>query len=133
MSDTNDFPDQAQFVGSLDQLKQVTSKGIEFWYARDLQDRLGYSRWESFSDVIARAGVACESAGVNAGNHFQGITKKVSTRLDAGGLTFKKAAIEQGEDKQDDLSLQNIERRLRRHYTVGSTLRNQGRIRPRRS
>lgn len=29
--------------------------GIEFWYARELQECLGYARWENFAVAIGRA------------------------------------------------------------------------------
>ena len=32
--------------------------GIEFWYARELQGLLGYSKWENFEQVIAKAKIA---------------------------------------------------------------------------
>ncbi|PQJ76802.1 hypothetical protein [Polaribacter glomeratus] len=34
---------------------QTTENGIEFWFARDLQQLLGYSEWRNFQNVIKRA------------------------------------------------------------------------------
>ncbi len=51
---------------------------MEFWYARELQPLLGYSRWENFELVIKKAIIACENAGGNVGDHFRGVTKMVS-------------------------------------------------------
>lgn len=34
---------------------QTTENGIEFWFARDLQQLLGYSEWRNFNNVIKRA------------------------------------------------------------------------------
>lgn len=51
---------------------------IEFWYARELQPLLGYSRWENFELVIKKAMVSCENAGGNLADHFREVTKMVS-------------------------------------------------------
>lgn len=50
---------------------------VEFWFARDLQEPLGYSRWENFLMAVKRAITSCESTGYNPDNHFRGVTKKV--------------------------------------------------------
>jgi len=51
---------------------------VEFWYARELQPLLGYSRWENFELVIKKAAIACENAGGNVTDHFRDVTKMVS-------------------------------------------------------
>jgi DNA-damage-inducible protein D len=30
----------------------VSDENIEFWFARDLQETLGYSKWERFKGII---------------------------------------------------------------------------------
>ena len=45
--------------------------GVEFWYARDLQEVLGYDRWENFKKVIDKALTSCETTGVNVSDHFR--------------------------------------------------------------
>lgn len=50
---------------------------MEFWYARELQPLLGYSRWENFELVIKKAIIACENAGGNVEDHFRGVTKMI--------------------------------------------------------
>ena len=35
---------------------------VEFWYARDLMNLLGYERWENFEKVVFRAIESCEPA-----------------------------------------------------------------------
>ena len=52
-------------------------KGIEFWFARDLQILLGYLKWENFSLVIEKAKEACKNSGQNISNHFPEVRKKV--------------------------------------------------------
>ena len=53
---------------------------IEFWYARDLQTQLGYTQWRNFLEVINKAMVSCESAGISVSDHFA----KVSKMIDLG-------------------------------------------------
>ena len=50
---------------------------VEFWFARDLQQLLGYSRWENFLSVIQKAITSCESTGFHSEDHFRGVTKMV--------------------------------------------------------
>lgn len=65
--------------GQFDALAQtVPDEHIEFWFARDLQDPLGYARWENFFKVIRRAIESCETAGYQIQDHFRGVTKMVS-------------------------------------------------------
>jgi DNA-damage-inducible protein D len=51
--------------------------GIECWSARELQEILGYSRWENFFNAISKAKMACENAGSKLEDHFRDITKMV--------------------------------------------------------
>ena len=53
-------------------------EGIECWSARELQEILGYSKWENFSKVIGKAKTSCESSGVEVKNHFPDVRKMVS-------------------------------------------------------
>ena len=39
---------------------QQTENSVEYWLARDLQYLLGYSKWDNFLNVIAKAKTACE-------------------------------------------------------------------------
>lgn len=52
-------------------------EGVECWFARDLQEPLGYDRWENFHKVIEKAKIACENAGSIVDDHFLDVTKKV--------------------------------------------------------
>ncbi len=55
---------------------------IEFWFARDLQIPLGYTRWENFLVAIQKAITSCDSTGFAESDHFRGVTKMV--RLGSG-------------------------------------------------
>jgi len=50
---------------------------VEYWTARELYPLLGYTRWESFPDAIARAIASCESAGFNVDDHFRDVPKMI--------------------------------------------------------
>ncbi|MEI7585819.1 DNA damage-inducible protein D [Runella sp.] len=52
-------------------------EGVECWSARDLQDLLGYSKWENFEKVIQKAKDACKNAGEEIGYHFPDIRKTI--------------------------------------------------------
>lgn len=51
---------------------------IEFWFGRDLQEPLGYARWENFLTAIQRAIESCKSTGYEVEHHFRGVTKMVT-------------------------------------------------------
>ncbi|MCL2284271.1 MAG: hypothetical protein FWC26_13225, partial [Fibromonadales bacterium] len=44
---------------------------------RELQNLLGYSKWENFSKVIEKAKEACTNAGEKVKNHFPEVRKMV--------------------------------------------------------
>lgn len=50
---------------------------IEVWYARELQQVLGYSRWENFVTAIGRAMQSCKTLGISIDDHFREVTKMV--------------------------------------------------------
>lgn len=62
-----------------EQIVQVEEEtGVEFWLARDLQELLGYARWENFSNVIIKAKTSCKTAGYELTDHFLDLTKMVN-------------------------------------------------------
>ena len=52
-------------------------EGIECWSARELQNLLGYSKWENFEKVIEKAKDACMNAGENIADHFPDVRKTI--------------------------------------------------------
>ncbi|NVO12059.1 MAG: DNA damage-inducible protein D [Bacteroidales bacterium] len=52
-------------------------EGIECWSARELQDLLGYSKWENFEKVVQKAKDACKNAGEEIDYHFPDIRKTI--------------------------------------------------------
>ncbi len=64
---------------SFEDIKHIDENGIEYWTARELHPLLGYSRWESFDEVIARAAKAALQSGQIIDNHFRQLTKMVDS------------------------------------------------------
>ena len=52
-------------------------KGVEFWFARDLQELLDYSQWRNFAAVIEKARIACKVARQKVSDHFADVSKMV--------------------------------------------------------
>lgn len=50
---------------------------VEFWYARELQPLLGYTKWENFEAVIKKAMIACNNSGGKVVDHFPEVRKMV--------------------------------------------------------
>ncbi len=69
-----------QMQSSFDSLAQTVpgTEIVEFWFARDLQEPLGYVRWENFLTAIQRAIASCETTGYRVSDHFRGVTKMVA-------------------------------------------------------
>ena len=51
--------------------------GVEYWFARDLQQLLGYTQWRNFLLVIDKAKIACNIAGQIEADHFADVSKMV--------------------------------------------------------
>jgi hypothetical protein len=45
-------------------------RGDKCWFARDLQNLLGYTKWDKFEGVIDKAQTSCRNAGHDAEDHF---------------------------------------------------------------
>lgn len=54
-------------------------QGVDFWFARELQEHFGYSRWESFEKVVHKGIENAMLVGVAPEDHFRQVTKMVQT------------------------------------------------------
>lgn len=55
----------------------ISEGKIEFWFARDLQLPLGYTRWENFKTAITKSIESCKTVGCDPNDHFRGIKKMI--------------------------------------------------------
>jgi len=62
--------DYTRYVAGLEARRQVTSRGVPYWTARDLMALLSYVDWRHFRAVIEKAVTACEKSGASPINHF---------------------------------------------------------------
>ena len=61
-----------------DSIKHVNEYGQEFWYARELQQTLEYTKWDNFKKVIEKAIIACENSKNSISDHFAEVGKMVN-------------------------------------------------------
>jgi len=54
-----------------------TENEIEFWFARDIQQLLGYAEWRNFLNVVSKAKTACELSDQLVSDHFVDINKTI--------------------------------------------------------
>ena len=72
------FDEIVHFISNEDNSEQV-----EIWFARELQEILGYARWENFIVAINRAVDSCKTQNINIDDHFREVTKMIG--LGKGG------------------------------------------------
>ncbi|MGE5343716.1 MAG: DNA damage-inducible protein D [Candidatus Omnitrophota bacterium] len=56
---------------------------LECWSARELQEILGYSKWDNFKNAIEKAKISCDKAGFLVSDHFADVGKMIE--LGKGG------------------------------------------------
>ena len=66
------FDEIGYFINSDDNSEQV-----EIWFARELQEILGYVRWENFIVAIQRAVDSCKTQNINIDDQFRDLTKLI--------------------------------------------------------
>lgn len=64
-------------VNNFESYANKTDDGVEFWLARDLQQLLGYAKWDNFIAVISKAKTACEVTGHKVIDHFADVGKTI--------------------------------------------------------
>jgi DNA-damage-inducible protein D len=68
-----------QLYGAFTAITQ-SREGVEYWHARQLQETLGYAKWDNFLLVIEKAKAACQNSGQSVSDHFA----DVGTMVDLG-------------------------------------------------
>jgi len=66
---------------NLESIKRISKEEeqMEFWSARDLMPMLGYTKWQTFIEVIEKAKNSCKTSGYSTIDHFTGAGKMVLT------------------------------------------------------
>ena len=59
-------------------IRHTLDDGTEFWYARELQEALEYTKWQNFLKVIEKAMTACSNSGNSTADHFAEVRKMVT-------------------------------------------------------
>jgi DNA-damage-inducible protein D len=59
-----------EFVNEID--------GVEYWFARELQELLGYTDWRNFLKVVDKAKDSCRTSGQEVLDHFVDVNKMVN-------------------------------------------------------
>jgi DNA-damage-inducible protein D len=72
MNDINKF-NKTNF----EKIKKINEYGSEYWLARELQEALGYLKWDKFLIVIENAKKSCSNSGQNMNDHFLHMGKMV--------------------------------------------------------
>jgi len=57
-------------INRLEEIKKTSKNGGHYWMGREIQQVLGYDKWDKFENVIKKAMMACESSGEAPNNHF---------------------------------------------------------------
>jgi len=70
-----------EFIKKLEEKSHRDENGIEFWYARQLQEILEYSQWRRFEEVINKAKIACEQIEQPINSHFANVGKIVEAGI----------------------------------------------------
>lgn len=55
---------------SFESIRHIDEAGNEFWYARELQEVLGYAKWQNFEVLIEKAKEACKNSGISTSSCF---------------------------------------------------------------
>ena len=69
---------KSSFDSIVKEVKDDDGNSIEVWYARELQEVLGYARWENFVTAVGRAMESCKTLGINVDDHFREVTKMIA-------------------------------------------------------
>ena len=62
---------------TFESIKHIDENGIEYWYARELQDVFEYTQWRRFENVINKSKISCKKSGFSVIDNFADVGKIV--------------------------------------------------------
>ena len=62
---------------NFEEIRRLTDQGVEFWFARELGEVLGYASYRDFAVVVERAKISCRNSGLDDQDHFADSRKMV--------------------------------------------------------
>lgn len=65
-------------IARFEEASHQDEDGGQYWFARDLQNLLDYTKWDNFLAVVAKAREACARSGHEIEDHFADVGKMVS-------------------------------------------------------
>ena len=63
---------------TFESIKHINNYGQEFWYARELQVALEYSKWENFQKPLNKAMESCKASNNEVSDHFVDVNKTIA-------------------------------------------------------
>ena len=60
-----------------EELKRINEYNSEFWYARDIQKTLEYTKWSNFLKVIEKAKESCQNSNIGIDDNFCEIARTI--------------------------------------------------------
>jgi DNA-damage-inducible protein D len=70
-------PEYRATMNRLEEAKHTSTKGNDYWIAREINNLLGYPTWREFENVIGRAIAACDGTDLESAHHFVATHKMV--------------------------------------------------------
>ncbi len=98
---------------TFDDIMHTTDDGsVEFWYARELMECLGYATWRRFKEAVERAKESCEGAGIEVSDHFAGVGKMIDlpkgARREVGDIMLTRYACyliaQNGDPRKEEIA-----------------------------
>ena len=98
---------------SFEEIKHIDDNGQEYWLARELQEVLGYAKWQNFEKIIDKAKVACRNSGFSTLECFTDINKTSAMPnggfKDVGDIMLNRYACyliaQNGDPKKESIAL----------------------------
>jgi DNA-damage-inducible protein D len=68
--DIEELPEYSNTMERLETVKKVSSRGSEYWLAREINELMGYLRWDNFEPVIERARASLVTNKLDPSHHI---------------------------------------------------------------